>query len=111
MRLAEDQMIANLLATDPDIVKAAAPEEQLRVRRILREILPASARLQGLINDGRQAGTPIEQDLSHITVPTLAISAEDDRFGTAAAARQIAATVPGSELVIYPAAGPCVGRP
>ncbi len=103
MTLAEDKMIATLLATDPALVrKAASPEEQARVRNILREILPVSARSKGLLNDGLQAGTPPEQKIETIKAPTLAISMEDDRFGTADAARHIAATVPGAELVIYP---------
>jgi len=38
-------------------------------------------------------------------VPTLVISAEDNRFGTASTARDIAATVPGARLVIYPSGG------
>jgi 2-hydroxy-6-oxonona-2,4-dienedioate hydrolase len=103
--LAEDTMIATLLATDPELVKSAAPEEQARVRRILHEILPVSARSRGLLNDGRQAGTPTEQAIDRITVPTLAISSADDRFGTAAAARHIAATVPSAEHIIFPTGG------
>jgi pimeloyl-ACP methyl ester carboxylesterase len=44
-------------------------------------------------------------DLHRITAPTLTISCEDDRFGTAAAARHIAATVPGASLKIFPTGG------
>jgi len=44
-------------------------------------------------------------DFSKITVPTLVISTEDDRFGTALTARDIAAAVPGARLVIYPSGG------
>lgn len=103
--LAEDQMIATLLATDPALVHAASPEEQARVRAILRDILPVSARSKGLLNDGNQAGTPEPMPIETITVPTLALSAEDDRFGTAEAARHIAVTVPGAELVMFPQGG------
>jgi 2-hydroxy-6-oxonona-2,4-dienedioate hydrolase len=105
MALAEDQMIATLLATDPALVHAASPEEQARVRAILHGILPVSARKRGLLNDGILAGTPAEMALDLITAPTLAISVEDDRFGTAAAARHIAASVKGAKLVIYPSGG------
>lgn len=105
MKLAEDQMIATLLATDPALVHGASAEEQARVRAILRDILPVSARSRGLLNDGRQAGTPEPMPIGNITVRTLTLSAEDDRFGTAAAARHIAATVPGAELVMFPQGG------
>ena len=105
MTVAEDQMIATLLATDPALVHAASASEQTRVRAILRGILPVSARKQGLLNDGALAGTPEPMPLDQIKAPTFAISVEDDRFGTAAAARHIADSIKGARLVIYPTGG------
>jgi pimeloyl-ACP methyl ester carboxylesterase len=105
MTLAEDRMIATLLATDPALVHAAGPEEQARVRAILHAILPISARARGLLNDGALASNPAEQALETILVPTLAVSLEDDRFLTADAARHIGATVPGARTVVYPTGG------
>lgn len=98
-------MIATLLATDPALVRAAAPEERARVMAILHGILPVSRRSEGLLNDARWAADPPAEPLERITAPTLAVSAEDDRFGTAAAARHIAATVPGADLMILPQGG------
>jgi pimeloyl-ACP methyl ester carboxylesterase len=43
--------------------------------------------------------------LDTIQVPTLAVSLEDDRFDTIAAARTIAAQVPGAKLVTWPTGG------
>jgi pimeloyl-ACP methyl ester carboxylesterase len=40
-----------------------------------------------------------------MTVPTLILSCADDLYGTAAAARDLAARIPGAELVIHPAGG------
>lgn len=105
MTLAEDQMIATLLATDPALFHAASAAEQARVRAILHGILPVSARSRGLRNDGLLAGNPAPMALERIAAPTLAISVEDDRFGTAAAARHIAASVKGAELRNYPTGG------
>lgn len=102
---AEDTMIRVLLATDPALVRAAAPAEQARVRAILSGILPVSARAAGLRNDARLAGTPAPMPLERIAAPTLAISLADDRFETLASARHIAATVPGARLVAYPTGG------
>ncbi len=79
MTLAEERMIATLLATDPEIVKRAPDAERVRVRNILHEILPVSARSRGLLNDGLQAGDPPPLPIETISVLTLAISAEDDR--------------------------------
>ncbi len=105
MALAEDRMIATLLATDPALVHAASPSEQARVRAILRGILPVSAKTRGLLNDGALAGTPEPMALDRITAPTLTISLEDDRFGTFAAARHIADTVKGARLFSFPTGG------
>jgi pimeloyl-ACP methyl ester carboxylesterase len=105
LRVAEDRMIEALLATDAALVHAAAPAEQARVRSILYDILPISARARGLLNDARLAGNPAPMAIEQIRAPTLAISVEDDRFGTAAAARHIAASVPGARLLIFQSGG------
>ncbi|HWE16953.1 MAG TPA: hypothetical protein VG758_07205 [Hyphomicrobiaceae bacterium] len=43
--------------------------------------------------------------LEKIKAPTLAVSLEDDRFGTLAAARHIAQSVKDARLVTYPTGG------
>ncbi len=105
LQLAEDTMIRTLLATDPALVHQAASAEQDRARSILHDILPVSMRSKGLLNDAQLAGTPAPMDLAAITVPTLAISLQDDRFGTYSAARHIAASVTGAKFVSYPVGG------
>lgn len=105
MSVAQDAMIGALLATDPALVRAAAPAEQARARAILCDILPVSDRARGFAHDARFAADPPHQALDRITAPTLAISMEDDRFETAAAARHIAASVQGAELILYPTGG------
>lgn len=105
MSWAEDTMFGTILATDPALVRQATPEEQERVRTILHDILPVSARANGLLNDARLSGTPKPMELEAIKAPTLAISLEDDRFETLAAARHIARTVTGAKLVTYPTGG------
>jgi pimeloyl-ACP methyl ester carboxylesterase len=105
MQMAEEAMIGALLATDPALVRAAPPAEQARVRAILRNILPVSARARGFAHDARFAANPPPQALARISVPTLAVSMEDDRFQTAAAARHVEASVPGAELRLYPSGG------
>ena len=105
MTMGEDAMIGTLLATDPALVHGADPAEQARVRSILHDILPVSDRARGLLNDGKLAGSPEPMALGTIRAPTLALSLEDDRFETLAAARHIAATVPGAQLVSFPSGG------
>jgi 2-hydroxy-6-oxonona-2,4-dienedioate hydrolase len=105
MVTSENAMISALLATDPELVRSAAPSEQARVRSILRGILPVSARAAGLLNDALLAGSPSAMPLERIKAPTLAIALADDRFETLAAARHIASSVAGARLVSYPSGG------
>jgi len=105
IRLARDEMIASLLATDAELVHEASEKEQERAMAILHGILPVSAKIQGLLNDARLAGDPAPMDLEAIRAPVLAISAEDDRFLTADAARHIAATAPDARSIIFPDGG------
>ena len=105
LKLSSDWLIRTLLATDPALVKSASTTEQARVREILGTMLPISARTKGMINDGLLAGNPANIDFASIKAPTLIISAEDDRFGTADTARHLAAIIPNTKLVIYPTGG------
>lgn len=105
LQLLRDQMVGTMLATDPALVHAASLDDQARVDQILRNILPVSRRQRGLINDAKLAGNPAPQALERISVPTLAISLEDDRFGTYDAARYMVAKIAGARLVGYPTGG------
>ncbi|SFZ84550.1 Pimeloyl-ACP methyl ester carboxylesterase [Devosia enhydra] len=96
-----DLLTEALLATSPALVRAANTGEQARARHILDSILPVSRRAKGLLNDALLAGNPAPMALKSITAPTLAISYEDDGFGTAAAARYIAEQVPGAQVHIF----------
>ncbi len=97
-----EQMTEALLATKSSLVKAASPSEQERARHILHSILPVSLRSEGLANDARLAGTPAPMPIETITCPTLAVSYEDDGFGTADAARYIGRQVPAARVHVFP---------
>lgn len=99
--LAPERLIGTLLATDPALLERVSPGERDRAFAILDDMLPIHARFQGMLNDGRLAGQPARMDFSQVRTPTLIVSVEDDRFGTAATARDIAAAVPGATLRIY----------
>jgi pimeloyl-ACP methyl ester carboxylesterase len=105
LKTVPDMMVGTMLATDPALVKSASSAEQERVQNILWHILPVSRRSRGLLNDARLASNPAPMQLDRIDAPTLAISLEDDRFGTYEAARYLAASVAGAKLVTYPTGG------
>jgi 2-hydroxy-6-oxonona-2,4-dienedioate hydrolase len=94
-----------MLGTDSAVVRAAEPSEKARVRQILSHLLPVSPRAKGMQFDIKTAATHEPYPIEKITCPVLTISAEDDRFGTAARARDIAARVPDGRAIVLPTGG------
>lgn len=105
IRFAPDFMLRGPLATEPALVAAAPPEERRRIGEVLRAILPVSARAEGIAFDSATAGRPEPLPLGEVGCPVLAISAEDDLYGTAAAARHAAAGVSEGKAVVFPSGG------
>lgn len=105
IRTAPDAMTRTLLATDPALVKQASPAEKRRINETLLHILPVSARRQGLMLDSATAGDPPPYPVDQIRCPVLLISARDDLYGTAKAARYTAARAPNARLVLYETGG------
>ena len=81
-------------------MSTVSPLERKRAFDILSDMMPIHARAKGMLNDAMQAGHPAKIEFSALKMPILVISAEDDRFGTAATARKIAEIVPHVELTI-----------
>lgn len=101
VKLAPGLTTRTLLATEPDLGEAGGPAEQRRVRRVLEDVLPVSDRWRGPALDSAEAGAPPKHPLERLACPLLAISARDDLYGTAAAARYAAATAPHGRLVLH----------
>jgi pimeloyl-ACP methyl ester carboxylesterase len=104
-RVAEETAIRMVLATPPEDFRAASAEEQARARALLDQVLPISARIQGLLNDTRIAGNPPRYALEAIRAPTLVISVRDDLYGTYAAAQYSAQQIAGARFVGYERGG------
>ncbi len=100
-----------MVGTPAGVILRASPKEKKRVRSILFDALPASARLAGMKVDLAQMSPNSACDLEHLACPVLTISTEDDAFRTAACARDVAAAVPDGTAVIYSTGGHAlVGR-
>ena len=104
-KLARDSMLKSVLATPPEDVHNAPPEEQQRARNILRNIEPVSRRQHGLRNDGAIAQSLPRYDLERFALPTLIISVEDDLFNTYGPARYTADHIRGARFIGYPRGG------
>lgn len=97
------KQFVRFLGIDPKLLDAAPEAERAKVKGLVRDILPLSARAAGMRNDGE---TPIvEPEYAQLQVPTLLISADDDLMKTAVAARYAAERIPDAELIVYPTGG------
>jgi 2-hydroxy-6-oxonona-2,4-dienedioate hydrolase len=105
LHVARDQVIKYVLATPPEQVVTASPQERARVNRILENILPVSIRAQGLRSDS-VLGKGIERyALGAIRAPTLVISVRDDGFGTYASAEYTASQIAGAKFIGFEKGG------
>ncbi len=97
--------IRTVMGTPPGVVAGASAAEQARVTSMLWDILPISRRSVGLSLEPRLTVEPLSRPLAELAVPTLAISAEDDLYGTWDAAQLIGREVPHAQLVTFPVGG------
>ena len=97
--VARDALIRLVLATPPERVAAAGPQERARVNAMLDNILPVSARAAGLRSDSVLGKGIPRYVLEAIRAPTLIISVRDDGYGTYASAQYTASQIPGAKFV------------
>ena len=96
LHVARNQVIKVVLATPPELLTDATPQERARVDAMLDNILPVSLRAEGLRSDTAVGKHLTAAPLESIHLPTLVISARDDRYGTYASARYTADRIAGA---------------
>ena len=99
LHMARDQVIRYVLATPPEQVSAASPQERARVNAILDRILPVSARSAGLRSDSVLGKSLGPSALGAVRAPTLIVSVRDDGFGTFASAQYTTSQIKGAKFV------------
>jgi 2-hydroxy-6-oxonona-2,4-dienedioate hydrolase len=105
LHVAREKVIKVVLATPPELLKATSPQERKRIDAMLDNILPVSARAQGLRSDTSVGKHLAPAPLQSINVPTLVISARDDRYGTFASAQYTASQIPGAKFIGFEQGG------
>ena len=105
LHVARDQVIKVVLATPPELLTAASPQERARVNAMLENILPVSARAEGLRSDTAVGKHLTPSPLESIHLSTLVISARDDRYGTYASAQYTAGLIAGAKFIGFDAGG------
>ncbi len=81
-KVARMALIETILGTPADVYRTATIEERRIVEQMLQSILPISRRVAGIRNDSVVSSNLTRYRLEDIRVPTLAISAADDLYGT-----------------------------
>jgi 2-hydroxy-6-oxonona-2,4-dienedioate hydrolase len=99
LHVARDQVIKYVLATPPEQVSAASPQERARINSILDHILPVSERAAGLRSDSVLGKSLGPAALDKVSAPTLIVSVKDDGFGTYASAQYTASQIKGAKFV------------
>ncbi len=105
LHVARNQVIKVVLATPPELLATASPRERARVDAMLDNILPVSARAEGLRSDSVVGKHLAPAPLESIHVPTLIVSARDDRYGTYASAQYTASRIAGAKFVGFDRGG------
>ena len=105
LHVARDQVTKVVLATPPELLATASPQERARVNAMLDNILPVSARAEGLRSDTAVGKHLVPAPLGSIHLPTLIVSARDDRYGTYAGAQYTASQIAGAKFVGFDEGG------
>ena len=105
LHVARYQVIQVVLATPPELLRTTSTRERARVVAMLDNILPVSARAEGLRSDTLVGKHLVPAPLGAIDVPTLIVSARDDRYGTYASAQYTASQIADAKFVGFDQGG------
>ncbi|HZP13990.1 MAG TPA: alpha/beta hydrolase [Nevskiaceae bacterium] len=104
-RLWPGLLMRTVLGTPTAVFEQASDAERKRALAILDGIQPVHARARGLQIDARVTNALPRYDLERIVAPTLAISLEDDLYGTFDNAAYSASQIAGAKFLSYPTGG------
>lgn len=105
IHVARDQVIKVVLATPPELLARASPQERARIDSMIDNILPVSLRADGLRSDTAASKHLQPAALESIHMPTLVISVRDDRYGTYASAKYTAEHIAGAKFIGFDEGG------
>jgi 2-hydroxy-6-oxonona-2,4-dienedioate hydrolase len=97
------KQLVRFFGVDPELEAKAAPEEHEKINGLIADMLPLSARVEGIIAD--TSSELVRPELEKVAAPTLVISAEDDLYHTLPGARFAAEHIPNAELQVFETGG------
>ena len=104
-RLFPSAATRSVLGTPPDLVAATSAAERERAVSMLWNILPIGQRVAGLSLEASLTVEALSKPLDLLKVPTLAISAKDDLYGTWQNAQFIARGIPHARFIGFQSGG------
>lgn len=96
-------VLVRFVGVPPALMAGASREERDGVMTLIRNVKPLSLRFAGINIDS--APDLHDLPLERIAAPTLIVSAQDDGFNTAPAARYAAGRIPGAKLIVFDTGG------
>lgn len=103
--IAPDLVIKTVLATPPTLLTSASVSEKARIDAMINNILPVSARIEGLRSDSAVGKALGPSPLGRVRAPTLIIAAKDDGYGTYASALFTAKGITGARFLGFETGG------
>lgn len=103
--LAPEIIEQTVLGTPPAALASVSDRERKRAAMLMHDISPLSQRRVGLSLEAQLIDETRTQALENISTPTLAVSAEDDGYGTYQNAQRIAARVRHGRFLAYRTGG------
>lgn len=100
-----DFVINTVLATPPSLLKSTSMSEKARIDQMVSNILPVSARIEGLRSDSSVGKGLGPSPLWRVRTPTLIIAAKDDGYGTYASAQFTANGITGASFLSFETGG------
>jgi 2-hydroxy-6-oxonona-2,4-dienedioate hydrolase len=105
LHVARDQVIKIVIATPPELLTNVGTPERARINAMLDNILPVSARAEGLKSDTAVGKHLAPALLASVRAPTLIISARDDRYGTYASAKYTSSQIADAQFIGFDTGG------
>jgi pimeloyl-ACP methyl ester carboxylesterase len=95
----------SIVAVPASLVRRLPTQDRDSLDATIARLLPISLRKDGLLNDAATQATAQPYALERIVAPTLLLSAEDDLYGTLAAARSAATVIPNAQVIAFKEGG------
>jgi pimeloyl-ACP methyl ester carboxylesterase len=98
-------LLETILGTPAEVYHRATLQERRLVERMLATILPISRRMAGIRNDSAVSSSLQRYELEAIRVPTMIVSAADDRYQTYESSFYTAEEITDARFIGFPHGG------